>query len=118
MKKMSRDQLQIILMEEYINSHLDEDAVFTSHDIPGDTDAGHSDCGCASKKPVKNSAPRAEPTATNKIASTNKIIFSRPPFDGACSSTSAIVNSCYTTVSLNKNIQTISKNVSARHLLL
>jgi hypothetical protein len=32
---------------------LDEDAVFTSRDIPGDDDSSHSDCGCGSKKMSK-----------------------------------------------------------------
>ena len=33
MRKLSREQLSVILMEEYINSHLEEDAVFSSLNI-------------------------------------------------------------------------------------
>ena len=50
MKKISREQLQVILMEEYINSYLDEDAVFNHHSIPGDLDDHNGCSSCAKKK--------------------------------------------------------------------
>jgi hypothetical protein len=56
MKKMSREKLRILLMEEYINSYLEEDAVFSKHDMPGDVNGSHGECEpCARKRLAKNS---------------------------------------------------------------
>ena len=50
MRRLSRQQLRQILIEEYNNAYLEEDAVFSSHDIPGDL-GDHSECSpCAARK--------------------------------------------------------------------
>ena len=51
MRSLSRRQLRKILMEEYNNVHLEEDAVFASHDIPGDLDDDDGGCSpCAARR--------------------------------------------------------------------
>jgi hypothetical protein len=50
MRRLSRQQLRQILIEEYNNAYLEEDAVFSSHDVPGDLD-DHGGCSpCAARK--------------------------------------------------------------------